>query len=268
MKTMTLKRAGVLFLLVIVSFLVIALFAEEEKVIPLKDTPAAVKATIEKQAEGKKIGDIELKTKDGKSIYEVELKEDGKEKIFMVDADGKFLGFGEVEEDEGEEQHEKEGKEGKECKEGKENEDKDDTEKGEIAISELPALVRQSAEKYLGDLKSAEAKKELENNVTTYDVEVKKDGAEVSAEFSESGEIIEMEKKLKPSQLPPAIVAAVMAQYPGAKIKEAIEIKPFENGQEKPLNYEVMIIAEIKFSADGVFIPETQTEKETKKEKE
>jgi len=258
MKTMTLKRAGVLFLLVIVSFLVIALFAEEEKVIPLNDTPAAVKATIEKQAAGKQLGDIEIKSKDGKSIYEVELKEDGKEKTFMVDADGKFLGFGEVEE--------KEGKECKEGKEGKENEDKDDAEKGEIAISELPALVRQSAEKYLGDLKSAEAKKELENNVTTYDVEVKKDGAEVSAEFNESGEIIEMEKKLKPSQLPPAIVAAVMAQYPGAKIKEAIEIKPFENGQEKPLNYEVMIIAEIKVSADGKFIPET--EKETEKEKE
>jgi len=263
MKTMTLKRAGVLFLLVIVSFLVIALFAEEEKVIPLKDIPEAVKATIEKQAAGKQLGDIEIKSKDGKSIYEVELKEDGKEKTFMVDADGKFLGFGEVEEDEGEEQHEKE------AKEDEEEEDKDDDEKNEIAISELPAAVRQSAEKYLGDLKSAEAKKELENNVTTYDVEVKKDGAEVSAEFNESGVIIEMEKKIKPSQLPPAILAAIKAKYPEAKIKGAIEIKPFENGQEKKdLTYEVMIIAEVKFSADGTFIPETETEKETEKEKE
>ena len=247
MKSRTLKRAGILFLLSIISCLVIALFAEEEKAISLKDTPEAVKATIEKEAAGKKIGDIEIKTKDGKTIYEVELKEDGKEKIFMVDSQGKFLGFGEVDEEEGEKEK---------------GEDKDDEEKGEIAISELPAAVRQSAEKYLGDLKSAEAKKELENNVTTYDVEVKKDGTEVTAEFKESGEIIELEKEIDPAQLPPSIVSALKAQYPGAKIKEAIEIKPFENGQEKPLNYEVSLIAEIKFSADGKVIPETDTEKE------
>jgi hypothetical protein len=68
-------------------------YAKEEKV-KLADCPEAVQKTINDQAQGGKIVEIEKETKkDGTVVYEAEIKTtDGKEVEVTVAADGTLLG--------------------------------------------------------------------------------------------------------------------------------------------------------------------------------
>ncbi len=63
-----------------------------EKKVTIDQVPAAVKATILKEAAGKKIEEIEEVSQDGKVLYyEAEWKADGKEVEIKVAPDGKLL---------------------------------------------------------------------------------------------------------------------------------------------------------------------------------
>jgi len=72
-----------------------ALYAEDkgktEEKVTIDQVPAAVKATILKEAGDHKITEIEKETKDGKTIYEAEWIADGKEIEIKVAEDGTLL---------------------------------------------------------------------------------------------------------------------------------------------------------------------------------
>jgi hypothetical protein len=70
---------------------VAAYSAESEKEVPLNKVPAAVRATLEKQAKGGKIEEIEAITKDGKTIYEAVIEKGGKTTELKISTDGKVL---------------------------------------------------------------------------------------------------------------------------------------------------------------------------------
>jgi len=243
----------------LVLFLAITVFAGEEKneadekEISLKDAPPAVQATIEKQAAGKEIKEIEIKIKDGKEIYVVD---EGTEKDFMVSSDGKFLGFEEEEESEEGEKDEKCGK-GKKGEKGEEGEE----EEYGLSLNQLPEKVKEAATKYLGSLESCKVKKEVENGVTIYEVVVEKESKEIKGEFTESGEIIELAKVIQPSEIPANVISKVKEKYPRAKIKEAEEKQMFENGvAKKELVYEteVILIKEFEITASGEILVEEE----------
>jgi hypothetical protein len=71
-----------------------------EKKVTIDQVPAAVKATILKEAGDNKITEIEEETKDGVTVYEAEWKVGGKEVEIKVAADGKLLSKKVEEEDE------------------------------------------------------------------------------------------------------------------------------------------------------------------------
>ena len=64
---------------------------EEEKEVTLDQVPAAVRATILKEAGENKVEEIEVEIKDGREVYEAEWKVDGKEVEIKVAADGTLL---------------------------------------------------------------------------------------------------------------------------------------------------------------------------------
>lgn len=72
---------------------------EDEKEVSLDQVPAAVRATILKEAGKNKVKEIEVQTRAGKTTYEAEWVAEGKEIEIQVAADGKLLGR-EVEEEE------------------------------------------------------------------------------------------------------------------------------------------------------------------------
>lgn len=73
---------------------------EEEQIISLDAVPAAVKATIEKEAAGAEIREVEMETEDGVTVYEAEVIIDGQEVDLKVAADGTLLGKEGEDEDE------------------------------------------------------------------------------------------------------------------------------------------------------------------------
>jgi len=259
MKRQARKLVGMFATMIAILLLSIMVFAGEEKnesnekEISLKDAPPAVQATIEKQAAGKEIKEIEIKTKDGKEIYVVDV---GTEKDFMVSSDGKFLGFEEEEQSEA-------GEKGEKGEKGKKGE-KDEKDENEIPLNQVPKQVKETATKYLGSLESCEVKKEVEKDVTIYEVKIEKEDQEMSAEITEAGEILELEKEIQPSKLPAAVVTKIKAEYPGTKIKEATEKQEFEKGVAKgELSYEVEVFLkkDIEISATGQIIPQDDEEK-------
>jgi len=71
---------------------------EDEEEVSIDEVPAAVKATILKEAQGGTIKEIERETEDGKTVYEAEVIINGEEVEIEVAADGTLLSK-EVEDD-------------------------------------------------------------------------------------------------------------------------------------------------------------------------
>lgn len=81
--------AGILFW----GFQAITSEGEEGKEVKVAktDLPEAVRATLEKEAPGATIEEIEMEEEDGKVVYEIEVEIDGKEIELEIAADGTLL---------------------------------------------------------------------------------------------------------------------------------------------------------------------------------
>jgi hypothetical protein len=64
---------------------------EKDVTVSIDQVPAAVKATIEKEANGAKTEEIEKKLKDGKEVYSVDIVAGGKKTEVKMDANGKVI---------------------------------------------------------------------------------------------------------------------------------------------------------------------------------
>src|SRR5689334_13967779 len=68
----------------------IGAFAKEQH-LTLDQVPAPVRATIEKESAGGKVGEIEKEGARGRTFYEAEIVKDGKESYLHVAPNGKVL---------------------------------------------------------------------------------------------------------------------------------------------------------------------------------
>ena len=66
--------------------------AQEGQKVTREQLPEAVKATLDKEAKGGKVEDIEKQTLDGKVIYEADVILGGKEWEIRIAADGTLVG--------------------------------------------------------------------------------------------------------------------------------------------------------------------------------
>lgn len=64
---------------------------EKDVTVNIDQVPAAVKATIEKEANGAKTEEIEKEMQDGKEVYSVDIVADGKKTEVKMDARGKVI---------------------------------------------------------------------------------------------------------------------------------------------------------------------------------
>lgn len=75
---------------------------EQKEHVNLKDLPQAVQSTIQQQAQGGQIREIEKETEKGQTYYEVKVQKGGQKQEFKVGLDGKYLGQESAEEEQGE----------------------------------------------------------------------------------------------------------------------------------------------------------------------
>ncbi len=82
----------VLIVLTALSLLLpIAVLADGEKKVQMKNLPPAVQATVKEQSKGAAIRGLAKETEKGKTLYELELRVDGHTKDLMIDASGKIV---------------------------------------------------------------------------------------------------------------------------------------------------------------------------------
>lgn len=64
---------------------------KDEVSLTLEQVPAAVRATINKEAAGSQITEIERELEDGKTVYTAEISKDGKEEELTIAPDGRLI---------------------------------------------------------------------------------------------------------------------------------------------------------------------------------
>ncbi len=131
-----------------------------------------------------------------------------------------------------------------------------------ISIEKLPAAVKKAVKKKFPEAAIRAASKEVEDDVTTYEVELKVEGRSVNMALKADGTILEIEKEVPVSELPKAVRKKLAARYPGAKIEKAEEITKGEDG---PVRYEVAIKAEVVLTAKGKIVRAAEEEEDDEK---
>lgn len=217
--------------MVLVLFLLVAgivVIGSGGKTLSLTDLPEKVQATIKEHAQNGTIEEIELETENGKSIYEIEVLKDSKEFEFKVAEDGVFLGM----EDEDEE----------------EDDDDSENESRKISLQDAPEAVKAAILKIAGSNPVKEIEVEYEDGFAEYEAEYLVDNVEHSVVCSETGDIMELERKVDPNTMPKAALATISKKFPGAEIKEAEAVQSFYFEVELVKNGKKM---ELTVSANG-----------------
>ncbi len=171
------------------------------KEIPVDELPPAVRATIEEHAKGDSIEEVELEEEDGRLVYNVELHQEDRETEFMVSVRGEFLGY----EDDDEEPEHVDDLDGKE---------------EETSLDQLPAAAREVAATIVSGNAVTRVTREHEDNVILFEVEYLMDGEQHSIELSESGDLLETERVIRPEELPHAVRKELDEEFPAASLGE------------------------------------------------
>ena len=108
--------------------------------------------------------------------------------------------------------------------------------------------------------------KETEEGKVVYDIELKHQGRKYEMDIQENGTLLEIEKEVAAKDVP-AITKAVLAKYPGATVKEVMEVNKVKGKEEKPDHYEVTLLTadkkevEVVVSLDGKSVKKEGEEK-------
>jgi uncharacterized membrane protein YkoI len=224
------------------AFVATVAFAAERE-IGIDQLPEAVKVTLEQQAQGAQVTEIELEDKDGTSTYTAELKKDGTEREIMIAPDGRYLGEEQADDDDKGEEHEQ----------SKQDEEDEET---AVQLSDAPAGVQAAIRDFRsgGTLKGVTSEKE--HGVTVYEAAYDVNGKELSLKISSDGTLLEIERAVDENELPAAVTAAIQKKFPSGVVKKAetveqhiIEVKIATDGKTQ----------EVKFSPAGV-ISESEDE--------
>jgi hypothetical protein len=138
---------------------------------------------------------------------------------------------------------------------------------------ELPAAVKASLDQRFPSAELTAAEKETENGNVVYDLELKYEGRKYEMDVKEDGTILEIEKEIKPKDVPAAVSKAVEAKYPKATVKEVMEVNLVTDKTEKPDHYEVTLATdggkskEVIVALDGSSVKEEAPEAAETKEK-
>ncbi len=187
---------------------------EREEEISLDQVPAAVKATILKEAKGAAITEVEKESSKGKTFYEAEWVVGGKEVEIKVAADGTLLGR-EVEED-------------------------DDDDDEAIALDRIPAKAREALLKYAKGEKFTDIERETVRGVVFYEAEWMVNGREHEAKVTADGTLVELEEAVDARDVPASVRKAASKVFPkSAKLKfekkmiVIYEVEAKVNGKER-----------------------------------
>lgn len=134
-----------------------------------------------------------------------------------------------------------------------------------IAPDKLPEKVSAAIKARFPGAQITSAEKETENGKVVYDIELKHQGRKYEMDIQEDGTVIEIEKEVAAKDVP-AVTKAVTAKFPGATIKDIMEVNKVEGKKETPIHYEVTITTADKKSKEVIVSLDGKSVKEEKAE--
>lgn len=109
----------------------------------------------------------------------------------------------------------------------------------EIKFSDAPEAVRKAALKLTTEANITKVTRETAHGVNLYEVEFKDGATSSSADFAESGDVLEVERGIAEADIPAAAMTAIHKAHPGATLgqphlvtKTFYEIEIVENGKK------------------------------------
>jgi hypothetical protein len=127
-----------------------------------------------------------------------------------------------------------------------------------IPLGEVPAPVTKAFKEKFPETTIKNAIKEEEGGKVTYEIESKlESGMSIDAVLTPAGEFVAIEKEIKVSDLPEAVVAGAKAKYPTGKLTKAEHVDA-----KGKITYEAVVkkddgkLATLVFDKDGKFIEE------------
>lgn len=144
---------------------------KNEQKVTLDQLPPAVRATLENQAQGGTIGDIDKETKDGQVVYEADVVKGGNKIEVKIAENGTLISAKPEEEKE-------------------ENEVK-------VTFDQLPAPVQATLQAQVGNGSLEEIEKETKDGKVIYKAKFTKDGKEQKVRIAEDGTLLKGKGKCK-----------------------------------------------------------------------
>ncbi len=143
----------------------------------------------------------------------------------------------------------------------------------EIKLDQVPKAVMDAAKAKFPGAKIREAAKETEDNKTLYELEMTHNGHNMDVSFQETGTIVVVETQLTDNEVPAAVLEAVKAKYPGAKIKLVESVKKGPELKKEVNYYEFHLTAadkkslEVEVDASGKIL-KTEEKKATEEDRD
>lgn len=130
-------------------------------------------------------------------------------------------------------------------------------------LSQVPKAVMDALKAKFTGATIEKWSKETENGKVIYDFEFKHNGRKTEADIAEDGTIQNFEREFDAKNLPKAVSDTVQKKYPGATMKEVLEITEIEDGKEVHGGFEIVVqtadgkTAEMTVAKDGKVLEES-----------
>lgn len=157
---------------------------DQDQKLTIEQLPPAVRATLEAQAQGNPIEDIEKETEDGVTFYSADIIQGDKKIGVEIAEDGSLLNS----EPEAIDSEKEEGK----CEENEVDEEEKEEGDNDVQVSldQLPPAVQATLNQQAQGGTIGEIEKEDEDGAVVYEAEITKDGAEYDVKVAEDGSLI------------------------------------------------------------------------------
>jgi hypothetical protein len=132
-----------------------------------------------------------------------------------------------------------------------------------ISVKHLPGAVIKALKAKFPRAAIKKAAEEEEDDETVYEVSLEFKGRSYDVTLEADGTFVEIEKKLTTDELPAAVLKTLAARYPKAMIEKAEEITTGKGGE---VRYEVVLKAEVAFTASGKVVKAEEEEEDEEDE--
>jgi uncharacterized membrane protein YkoI len=135
-------------------------------------------------------------------------------------------------------------------------------------LDKIPKAVMDALKAKFPGAKITKWTKETEDGKLVYDIEFTQNGKKAEADIAPDGTIQNYEREFDAKNLPKAVTEAVAKRYPGAKMKEVMEITDIKAGKEVHGGFEITLQTadnrnvEVTVARDGKILEDTGAKKE------